>query len=133
MKLFRYLLFISLLIPVSLAGQRDDRRIPESYLKDPQKPVVVMFTASWCGPCKMLKSDILQHPDVKPMLQQVNLLMMDTDTAEGKRYQKAFGYENQGIPLLVLMDKEQNVIADYRGYNKDVSKFIEFLNKGLKP
>ncbi len=113
--------------------QENDRKIPESYLKDTSKPILVMFTASWCGPCALLKTKTFQHENVKPLLQQVNLLMMDIDTTEGKKYQTAFELEKKGIPYLILMDKEQRLIAEFNGYTKDPAPFVEFLNKALKP
>jgi len=127
------LLFFAFLFSVGLWAQEKENIIPENYLKDPGKPVLVMFTASWCGPCQLLKADIFPHPDVKPLLKKMNLLMMDVDTAEGKKYQNAFGCGQKGIPYLVLLDKDQRVIAERGGYNKDASPYVEFLNKALNP
>lgn len=130
----RVLLFLFfVLLPAVLCAQENERRIPENYLKDPEKPVLLMFTATWCGPCQMLKMNTFKHPDVAPLLSQVNLLMLDIDTAEGKKYQKAYGCDREGIPHLILMDKEQTVVAETGSYRKDVKPFIEFLNKVLKP
>ena len=85
---------------------------------------------------RAVSDDEGQHvptPRRETFLEQVNLLMMDIDTAEGKKYQTSFGKEKQGIPCLVLMDKEQRVVAESSGYSKDTKPFIEFLNKVLKP
>jgi thiol-disulfide isomerase/thioredoxin len=130
-KALIFLFFV--LFPAFLWAQDNGRSIPEGYLKDPEKPVLLMFTATWCGPCQMLKVNTFKHPDVAPLLSQVNLLLMDIDTAEGKKYQKAYGCDREGIPHLILMDKDQTIVAEKGGYSKDVTPFVEFLNKALKP
>ena len=128
-----FLLFFTVLFPVFLYAQVNECRIPEDYLKNPGRPILVMFTANWCVPCQLMKVDIFPHPEIKPLLQRINFLMMDIDTKEGKEYQTAFERNKKGIPHFILMNKDQHFIAEYHGYNKDPKRFAAFLNIVLQP
>jgi thioredoxin 1 len=59
-------------------------------------PVLVDFTATWCGPCKMM-SPILDQVAVE-MGDVVKIIKVDVD----KNPQAAAHYQVQGVPTLIL-------------------------------
>ena len=60
------------------------------------KPVLVDFFASWCGPCKML-APILK--EVKDSLgERISIIKIDVD----KNQQMAAQYQVRGVPTMVL-------------------------------
>ncbi|MBL7857282.1 MAG: thioredoxin [Cyclobacteriaceae bacterium] len=61
-----------------------------------EKPVLVDFSAEWCGPCKMMAPII---DDVaKDLGQDVRILKVDVD----RNPKAATAYQIQGVPTLIL-------------------------------
>jgi len=65
------------------------------------KPVLVDFFATWCGPCKMM-SPILQDL-AKEMGEQVRILKIDVD----KNPAAAKAFQVQGVPKLIIFKQGQ--------------------------
>ncbi len=65
------------------------------------KPVLVDFFATWCGPCKMM-SPILQDL-AKDMGEQVRILKIDVD----KNPAAAHTFQVQGVPTLIIFKQGQ--------------------------
>lgn len=106
--------------------------IPKKYIPDLKKPTVVMLTASWCGPCKVIKNQIMEKPDVKVCLDSLNVLIIDIDQNDGKIFKEKFkdaGYDG-GIPYLALLDNKGKLIDHHKG-SADEQTFLLFLRKAL--
>lgn len=63
------------------------------------KPVLVDFFATWCGPCKMM-SPILDEV-AKKVSGKATILKVDVD----KNQHAAANYNIQGVPTLILFKK----------------------------
>jgi thiol-disulfide isomerase/thioredoxin len=80
-----------------LAWEKDYR----SALKKAQaekKPVMVMMTATWCGPCKMLEKETLNDPWIRHFLSNFVIVQ----AFEDKDVEKTYGLN--GYPTLVFTD-----------------------------
>ncbi|MGE0551495.1 MAG: thioredoxin family protein [Kofleriaceae bacterium] len=65
------------------------------------KPLVLMFTATWCIPCHELERLALPDPDVVQRLRDVHFVRYDIDTPIGGALAARFGVS--GIPTFVVV------------------------------
>lgn len=79
---------------------------------------VLKFSASWCGPCKMLGKTIESVKDQTDML--IEEVDIDQQTELAKQYQI------RGVPTLVLLDNTGNEVKRKSGAMTG-PQFLEFI------
>jgi len=77
-----------------------------------QSQVLLIFSAEWCGPCKLLKSKTLSAPE---FLEQENPLhIADVDVDASPEMARVFGIE--AVPTLVLITADGKIISRQTGF-----------------
>ena len=95
----------------------------QTEVLDTSTPVLVDFTAVWCGPCKMLE------PIVKQLASdwqgKVKVVKLDID----ENPNLAMDYHVMGVPTLILFINGQPVerVTGYQPKDRLVSKFKNHL------
>jgi thioredoxin 1 len=83
--------------------ERTDHSVTFRDVINGEKPVLIDFTAEWCGPCKMMKPVLQQLHD--RMGDTVRILKLDVD----KNPAVANAFQISGVPTLILF-KKGNVV-----------------------
>lgn len=72
--------------------------------KAQQKPILAVFSATWCGPCQNLKNTLFKKDDFKRVSEKAVLLYIEQTTKEGAAYVKKF--KIKAFPTLKIFSSE---------------------------
>ena len=92
----------------------------ENEVLNSEKPVLIDFWASWCGPCKMLSPIV---DEVSDEIDDIKFCKVNVDEQE----KLAVQFQVMSIPLLVLM-KNGKIEKQSVGYISR-EKLLEFLGR----
>ncbi len=93
--------------PVHLDGWQPGLDAGMAEAEAQGRPMLLMFTADWCGPCQTLKKDVIQTPEVRAAIDAgfVPVVVDLTDQSSNNPGVAAVQrYGVRGIPMLVLTD-----------------------------
>lgn len=95
----------------------------EAVIQSRDKPVVIDFFATWCGPCVML-SKVLDELSAE-MGDEAQFVKVDTD----EEVQLASYFQIQGLPTLVVLGKEKALRAEGLLPPEQIKQMIEEVSK----
>lgn len=101
-------------------GTTLEQAIAES--KESGKPVYVVVTATWCGPCQHLKSTTLVEPEVASWIDE-HTIPVYIDADEGRADAGRLGVSSIPATLILRGDK---IVASTAGY-MDANHYLAFL------
>lgn len=117
---------------VNQSGSAHDR--PEGFLssydlaldraKRLDKPVVAVFSASWCGPCQLMKSKVYSDPKVRMYRDQFVWVYLDVD--EDSTHSAAIRHQVRGVPSIHVLDPKGKEISRQVGATspREFSRFL---------
>lgn len=89
--------------------------------RDLDRPILIDFTATWCGPCKLLDVMVFNEKSVIGELAEVVTFKADIDDPRHARLKEEFAVTK--VPTLVWCDPRGKEIDRFTGYKSSV----EFL------
>lgn len=93
------------------------------------KPMVLVFSAVWCGPCQQMKKDVYPSDAVKAFHDKFEWAYLDADEEANASLMKKFNVE--GIPHIQFLNKEGKDIGSQVG-STSPEDFANTLEKTLK-
>jgi len=84
--------------------------------KKENKLVFLNISASWCGPCKMLKARTFTNADVGQFFNN-NFINVAVDGEIGEGITLARKYGIKGYPSLLFVDGKGNLVAKTAGFH----------------
>ena len=79
------------------------------------KPLFLDISASWCGPCKMLKKNTFTNEEVGEYF-NTNFVNVAVDGEKGEGVDLARKYHIRGYPTLIFLDNNGEIISQLSGY-----------------
>ena len=93
------------------------------------KPVLMMFTADWCGPCQMFKAQVLADDRVVyRVVRGCRFEKVDLTKWDGQPAAIARHYSVNAIPTLMVVNSRGDEVDRYSGAF-DPSEFDRWLSK----
>ena len=88
------------------------------------KPILAVFSATWCGPCQHVKKTVFKTAEFKKVAQEAVLLYIEETTKEGKAYNKK--YKIRGWPTFKIFSKE-GIMLDTGNPKRTVDGFVDWI------
>lgn len=107
----------------SCGGSSWDKAVARA--NESKKPLIVEFYATWCKPCARFERTVLDKPDVRAALEDVEFHRYDFDSTAGKHHARRLGVRS--VPTIIAVGRDGKPIAALRGAVARV-KFLEFLD-----
>lgn len=96
--------------------------------KKEDKPVILVFSASWCPPCQAMKKDVYPSAAVQAYHDKFIWAYLDVDDASNEKAAKKAGVS--GIPHIQFLDSQGNEIDKQVGSNSPEA-FVKTLESVL--
>jgi len=91
-----------------------------------QHPVLVYFTASWCGPCKLMTRTTLADPPVQQVISGIGHVGVDIDQHQDIATQ----YGVNAVPTFILLSSGGDEVERTTGYQA-TADFLKWLNNSI--
>jgi tetratricopeptide (TPR) repeat protein len=106
---------------------RDDPEPEHLVPRHGQQPLLLYFTADWCGPCRLLEREVFNDPAGQAELRHYELVRLDLDSPQGRALADSFRIAT--VPSFVMLAAGGGEIERVCGYRsrrlllRDLARF----------
>ncbi len=91
-----------------------------------QRPVLIYFTASWCGPCKLMSRLTLTNATIEQTLSTIEHVAVDIDFQRDL----AAKYTVEAVPTFVMLSASGDPVRQTTGF-QTAGEFLRWLTNGI--
>ena len=95
--------------PVSTIDWRKDFVLAMAEARESEKPLLLVFSASWCPPCIVMKQEVWPDPDVSEVVKN-GFVPLHIDVDDKRDAAIAARYGIRGIPAVLIIDANGDVL-----------------------
>lgn len=107
----------------------DSYRSAMNDAKKTGKPVVLVFSASWCPPCQTMKKSVYPSETVKAFHDKFIWAYLDVDDNDNEKPAKQYGVS--GIPHIEFVDAEGKSLIEKQVGSSSPEAFAKRLTDAL--
>ena len=97
--------------------------------KKDKKPVILVFSAVWCGPCQGMKKDVYPSATIQPYHDKFVWAYLDVDDQQNEKAAKQYGVNS--IPHIEIVDGAGKSLGQQVG-GSSPEAFAKKLDEALK-
>ncbi|MBL9179608.1 MAG: thioredoxin family protein [Verrucomicrobiaceae bacterium] len=101
-----------------------------SSAKENGKPALIVFSASWCGPCQEMKKNVYPSAEVKPFHDKFNWAYLDIDVPTNLKVFE--GLKLESVPYILFLDASGKKLDVQDGGVETSKEFAAKLEAVLK-
>lgn len=123
-------LFLSILSTVAGPRFHKDYHSGVTSAKTSGKPLVIVFSAAWCGPCQQMKQSVYPSEPVAPFHDDFIWIYLDVDNPDNSPVVNQ--HRVTTIPHIALKDSNGKSLKTLRG-QMSANEFARILGKAKQP
>ncbi|MCP4215411.1 MAG: thioredoxin family protein, partial [bacterium] len=97
--------------------------------KKENKPILAVFSATWCGPCQLVKKNVFKKAEFQKVADKAVLLYIEQTDPKGMEYCKT--YKVSGYPTFMAFN-QKGVVSDTGQPQRTVEGFSKWMDEVKK-
>lgn len=123
------LLLSTLAASAQIAFQKGSPQVLKHRAAEEGKLIFMDMTASWCGPCNAMNSNVFSTKEVGEFINSNFIpVKIDIDTEQGRIL--AAEYDVKGVPTMLILDSKMNLLGRTVGY-RSKEQFLSDMKRLL--